>query len=210
LREQDIVAAALDLAAQHGFDGLTMRALADELDVTPMAIYYHVANKEALLELVTDVILAGVEVPGTDAGDWMTRLRVLHLESSRVVDAYPGLGAMMLNVGLTAQVRRLMNANVEILLEAGFDARSALLAHNVLHAYTVGRATIESRERGKLRPGGRPSSADHSGLQRVHDRIAATTALEYRTFGFDAILQGLRHMLESAQGSVDTGRREAG
>jgi TetR/AcrR family transcriptional regulator, tetracycline repressor protein len=210
LSEQDIVAAALKLAAKHGFGGLTMRALADELDVTPMAIYYHVANKEALLELLTDVILAGIEVPRPDAGDWTTRLWLLHLESSRVIDAYPGLNAMMLDLGLTAQVRRLMDANIEILLEAGFDARSALLAYNVLHAYTVGRGIIETRVRGKPRPSGRTPSGDYPALQRVHDHVGAITAVEYRAFGFDAILQGLRHMLQSLHGDVDTGSRAIG
>jgi TetR/AcrR family tetracycline transcriptional repressor len=201
LTEQDIVAAALVLARQVGFGGLTMRALADELDVTPMAIYYHVANKDALLELVTDVILAGIQVPASDVGDWATRLRLLHRESNRVLSAYPGLEAMMLDLGLTGQVRRLMDANIQILLDAGFDARTALLAYNVLHAYTVGRTTIESRVRLQPRPTGQITSAEHAALRGVHDHVAAITAAEYRAFGFDAILQGLRQMLQVTNGS---------
>jgi hypothetical protein len=43
----------------------------------------------------------------------------------------------------------------------------------------------------------------------VHEHVAAITAVEYRAFGFDAILQGLRHMLEAPyealHGDVDTG-----
>ena len=60
--------AALRLAGRVGFDALSMRGLAEELDVTPMAIYYHVGNKKALLALVTDSILGGIDIPEPTRG----------------------------------------------------------------------------------------------------------------------------------------------
>jgi TetR/AcrR family tetracycline transcriptional repressor len=194
LNEREIVTAALRLAGRIGFDRLSMRGLADELEVTPMAIYYHVDNKKALLALVTDSILADIRVPEPDAGDWPTRLRLLNEETSRVLGPYPGIDAMMIDLGLTEQGRRLMDANVQILLDAGFDERGALLAYNVLHSYGVGRVTIESRLRGRRRPAG----ADLSGLpalRRIAGAVEGLHALDYRTFGYAAIVRGLQDLL---------------
>ena len=48
--------AAVALADDGGFDSLSMRNLADELDSAPMALYRHVANKEDLLDGMVDVV----------------------------------------------------------------------------------------------------------------------------------------------------------
>ena len=44
LSQERIIEAALHVAKRMGFDRLTMRALADELGVTPMAAYYYVKS----------------------------------------------------------------------------------------------------------------------------------------------------------------------
>src|SRR5690348_3935164 len=72
LSEDDVVAAALRLTRRVGLAGMSMRALADELGVTTMAAYYHVPNKEALLDLVANAVLNGVQIPAD--GDWTDRL----------------------------------------------------------------------------------------------------------------------------------------
>ena len=59
-----VVRTSLAIADAEGLDGLTMRRLASELDVTPMAIYHHVKNKEQLLDLVVDESLK--ELPAVD------------------------------------------------------------------------------------------------------------------------------------------------
>jgi AcrR family transcriptional regulator len=205
LNEQEIVSAALRLAGRVGFDKLTMRALADELDVTPMATYYHVGNKKALLRLVTDSILSGIRIPDADAGDWTTRLLLLHEETSRVLSPYPGIDAMMIDLGLTEQGRRLMDANIQILLDAGFDQRGALLAYNVLHSYGVGRVTIESRLRGRPRPAVTDVS-DRPALQRIKGAVPGLHAADYRSFGYEAIVRGLHELLDEqrARAAGDT------
>lgn len=55
-----VVAAATNLARSVGVEKLSMRRLATELDVTPMALYRHLPNKEALLDLVVDESLRSV------------------------------------------------------------------------------------------------------------------------------------------------------
>jgi TetR/AcrR family tetracycline transcriptional repressor len=202
LNEREIVTAALRLAGRVGFDTLSMRGLAEELEVTPMAIYYHVGNKKALLALVTDSILGGIVVPEADAGDWPTRLLLLHEETSRVLRPYPGIDAVMIDLGLTAQGRRLMDANIQILLDAGFDERGALLAYNVLHSYGVGRVTIESRLRRRPRPAAQDVS-DRPALQRIRSAVDGLHAADYRDFGYDTIVRGLQDLLATQRRGSD-------
>jgi len=199
LSEREIIGAALRLAGCLGFNGVTMRGVAQELNVTPMAIYYHVQNKQALLQLVTDAILDDIQIPPPEAGTWMQRLRLLHQETTRVLSPYPGIDAMMIDIGLTEQGRRLMDANIQILLDAGFDERTALLAYNVLHSYGIGRISIESRLRGKRRtPSGAPR-AEFPALRRIHSEVPHLRAADYRSFGYEAILLGINELLEQTR-----------
>src|SRR3954465_7858333 len=75
---------------------LTMRALATELRVTPMALYHHVPNKDALLQLVADAVIGEIDVPPPDVGPWDVRLAALAHELRARVSAFPGVGAYLL------------------------------------------------------------------------------------------------------------------
>ena len=65
LSRERTVEAALAIVAAQGLDGLTMRSLADRLQVKAASLYWHVRDRRDLLELLADSILAGV--PGVDA-----------------------------------------------------------------------------------------------------------------------------------------------
>ncbi len=81
LTKQRILAAAVALADDGGLDALTMRALADALGVEAMSLYYHVANKEALLDGVAEVVVEEILEnnadlpPATGPGDWKQAMR---------------------------------------------------------------------------------------------------------------------------------------
>jgi len=60
IQKRDILEAALDILDHKGVAGLSMRSLAASLDVTPMALYHHVADRSALLRDISDWVYAGV------------------------------------------------------------------------------------------------------------------------------------------------------
>jgi len=70
LSRAGLVSAALSLVQQEGLDALTMRALADRLGVKAASLYWHVRDRQELLELLADAILAGVR--GPRPGQWRT------------------------------------------------------------------------------------------------------------------------------------------
>jgi len=139
----EIVSAALRVGMSKGFASLTMRALAEELGVSPMAAYHHVPNKDALVELVIDAVFEKVEIPPRAFGDWVERLRELQSRSEMALKAWPGLDVLVFDRGPTLQGWRLMDGYFQILLDAGFSRHNAVLAFSVMHAYGMGRAVLE-------------------------------------------------------------------
>ena len=65
---------ALDLLNETGLDGLTLRAIAKELDVKAPALYWHFKDKQALLdEMATEMVRgAAADLAGTPDADWQT------------------------------------------------------------------------------------------------------------------------------------------
>lgn len=69
LDREKIAVAALAVADERGIDGFTMRAVADMLGVTPMALYHHVADKAALATLLVEAAINAQPLPAS-TGDW--------------------------------------------------------------------------------------------------------------------------------------------
>ena len=75
LTREKVVAAAVTVIERDGLDSFSLRRLADELDVETMSLYNHVPNKEALLDGVAELLLAGIEFSANEAGSWQDRVR---------------------------------------------------------------------------------------------------------------------------------------
>jgi AcrR family transcriptional regulator len=74
LSRAEIVAAAMEIADRDGAEAVSMRRIALLLHAGPMSLYWHVASKEHLLELMQDALFAEITVP-EPTGDWRADLR---------------------------------------------------------------------------------------------------------------------------------------
>jgi TetR/AcrR family tetracycline transcriptional repressor len=74
LSVERIVDAACRIVERDGLGGLSMRKLGAELEVDPMAVYHHVADKRELLALVTARTIGGM-APPDPAAPWDIRVR---------------------------------------------------------------------------------------------------------------------------------------
>jgi AcrR family transcriptional regulator len=83
LTAERVLAGAVALADEIGIDQLTIRRLADALEVKPMSIYHHVPNKEAIIDGMVDLVFAEIENPDADL-DWSSAIR-RRCSSARVV-----------------------------------------------------------------------------------------------------------------------------
>ena len=62
LTRQRIVTAALEIVDREGLAALSMRRLGSELGVDPMAAYYHIPNKDALLDAIVEAVMAEIDL----------------------------------------------------------------------------------------------------------------------------------------------------
>ena len=70
----EIAAAAVKIADEEGFDALSMRRLALELDAGTMTLYHYVRTKDELLAIVNDSVMGELIVPdGELPTDWRGR-----------------------------------------------------------------------------------------------------------------------------------------
>jgi AcrR family transcriptional regulator len=142
LSRNRIVEAALAVVEREGWDALSMRRLAQELDVWPMAVYRYFQDKEALIEGLADAAAERVELP-TGRGSWRTRMRSL-LTSARAALRRPS-GAP--GAAARASGERLSDAGLELLAEAGLSGREAARAWRALFGYAVGFPDLDGAAR---------------------------------------------------------------
>ena len=69
-----VLAAGVALADEAGLDGFSMRGLAQQLGVVPMALYKHIANKEVLLDGMVDIVFDEIELPSGEL-EWRSVMR---------------------------------------------------------------------------------------------------------------------------------------
>jgi TetR/AcrR family tetracycline transcriptional repressor len=204
LDQQTVVEAACRLVERVGAKAMTMRMLADELGVSAMAAYRHVPSKDALLVLVADSVMSRVAIPPPSAGTWEERLTLVERaafgELARVADLWDfvSVDAMYPN-----RVR-LVEGVVAILLDAGFDAKTAALAHETIFGYVLGQLRVHGllTEPDAGAPG-RSHAKENPGLRlgsfTIDGHRQAITVEEYFDFGLRAVLRGLQDVLDGMQ-----------
>lgn len=145
---QDAVRTALRLLDEEGLDKLSLRRIAAELKVQAPALYWHFENKRALLDYVTDLIIAPALpdlAAAPDPGRWPQWLDNAALALRRELLAHPD-GA---RVALGADLRRatalgaVFERTIVVLSDAGFDLPSASRATGSFIAFVLGRIVEE-------------------------------------------------------------------
>jgi AcrR family transcriptional regulator len=133
-----VLLAAVGVADARGLEALTMRNLAEALGVEAMSLYYHVANKNAILDGVVDVVMSEIEqavrradVPSPE-GDWKSAMRARILAAREVLLRHPWAPNVFdARSSTNPAVLRYFNAVVGLFRRGGF---SYDLAHHALHA----------------------------------------------------------------------------
>ena len=136
LSRDRVLRAAVALADEGGIEALTMRRLAEKLGAAPMSLYYHVANQEALLDGIADLMLREIieatEKIGASSGEWRTILRQRVLAAREILLLHPWAPALIQSrTDATPSSIRYFDSLIGLLLAAGF---SVDLTHHALHA----------------------------------------------------------------------------
>jgi len=205
---------ALAMADAEGIEALTIRRLATDLGVTPMALYWHFEDKERLLDGVAELVLSQVRLPPDDeARPWDERLRDVLDRLLAVLAAHPSLTDVVKTRILQSEPGLELTERVLALLRgAGFPAEQA--AQQAIYAllFLVGLVTGEpgamygqededvrdARLRGKWASlqALSPKRYPHV-LEAALPLTSCDSSEEWRAGGLDLLLHGLREIQRS-------------
>jgi TetR/AcrR family tetracycline transcriptional repressor len=142
LTRQAIVARALEIGSAEGLDAVSLRRLASEFRVTPMALYRHVRDKQDLINAMTEEVLEGIDVTvGFEPSmSWTDRVRRAMVNYKEQMDAHPL--ALPLSIAYNGEnpvaFWRMLEGLLAILLDAGFARRQAIVLIRVISNLLAG------------------------------------------------------------------------
>jgi AcrR family transcriptional regulator len=140
LSRERVLQTALKLADQGGLESLSMRKLGQDLGVEAMALYYHFASKDEVLDGIVDLVFSEVDLPSPDV-DWKAAMRRRAISLRDVLARHRWAIGMMesrRNPG-PANLRH-HDAVIGNLRAAGFDMEMVAHAYSLLDGYIYGFA----------------------------------------------------------------------
>jgi AcrR family transcriptional regulator len=165
LDRQAIVDAALELADDVGLEAVSLRNIAELLGVTPMALYRHVENKEALLDAMADELYAEI-VPKRHAAGWWHALAGIARATRSLLLAHPWAVPLFSRPPAGPHGVALALALESNLRAAGFSKPEAAELHGQLSNLVFALVAPELRGR-------RNRAAFERGLELLHAGLEA-------------------------------------
>jgi AcrR family transcriptional regulator len=138
-----VLETAVTLADRHGIESLSMRKLADELGVAAMSLYYHVPNKEELVDGMVDIVFAEIDLPPGGV-DWRAAMRGRAVSTREVLNRHRwAVGLMESRRTPGPASMRVHDTVLGYLREGGFSVEATVQAYSLLDAYIYGFALQE-------------------------------------------------------------------
>jgi AcrR family transcriptional regulator len=204
LTERAIAEAALAVLDAEGIEALTMRHLAAELSTSAMALYNHFPDKEAVLEAVTQLILAEIEAPPAGVS-WQETARRIMRSARAAALRHPCAAPLIARFPpRTLDALAFVEAGFRSFLAAGFDSRSTAQAYRTLVAYSLGTQEIEQSDYFAAHPAASTpaGSLDQPSagrllptVEEVGPELANSDPEREFEYGLDVVLAGLEALL---------------
>jgi AcrR family transcriptional regulator len=185
LTREEIVDAAIAIADAEGPDAISMRKIAQVLRAGTMSLYWHVANKEHLLDLMLDALFTEVDVPDP-SGDWQADLqayarstRAVLLRHRWVIDFIGG------RPGMGPNTLRSIDRSIALLDQLPLDLATKLTILQSVTTYVTGAAVRELQELRAQRQHEQPGASPED----LQAEARAWQARLERAGGFDHFIQ---------------------
>lgn len=194
------MATARELIEANGVQALTMRRLAAELGATPMAVYHHVRDKDALLLLLLDEVATGAdrpELPADPRDRLITAARAMH----DILASVPWITEVLTADDLLAPAALWYpEVIVDAAMAAEMTVEQAVSVYRSVWYYTAGEILIRAAAR-RRRDDDRPTVREQifaeldpdefPRLAAVADRWGDLTAEDTYEQGLRALVDGL-------------------
>jgi len=204
-----IVESALRLMETKGIEAFSLRGLAGELGVGPMALYTYFRNKDELYDAVRNHLL-GEDPAEPGDGAWPDQVRAVCRGLRHQMLRHPCLVQLLASRPLSGhETARMAEGLLTVLRSAGFDAEGAARTHTSLFTYVLGSTSWELRmaaerqdpesRRGLLATMESLSPADYPTVVELASELSRTTGGDEQfDYGLDLLIAGLEQRLTAA------------
>lgn len=212
LTRDQVVDAAVRLLERDGYAGLSMRRVAQDLGVGTMSLYWHVADREELLDLVFDRVV-GAQVLDEVPDDWRTALAQIARAALRLYDGNPWLLDVVPRPTMGVVVLRHIEQSIAATASMGLSFDERMTAVSVLDDYVLGH--VLSRH---IWPStGVPPALSEAAQQRLaagdfplYAAIAADPSAHESYEASQGFERGLAVILDGIEVAVTSGKMETG
>jgi AcrR family transcriptional regulator len=168
--KQQILDEALALADERGLGAISMRAVAQRMGLTSMALYPYVGTKNDLLDGMVGRLLAQLLPAGAMAGDWRDRLCGVAHAARALARVHPGAyPLLMVRPSVTPDAVRVVDVLYQALLDAGVPEPAVPRLERMLSTFVLAFVTSEVNGRFAAGRRGRQVTADPL---PAHQRLA--------------------------------------
>lgn len=217
LSRDGVVDRAVAIADAEGLDAVTVRRIAQEFGVTPMALYWHVQNKDGLLAAMGDRLYAGIDLTDDPTAPWSERLRALMESLVAAMRRHPALLPFAYErIMQNEDGRRATEYALALLREGGFTVRDS--ANIAVQALRTAVGLVQD-EPGTARGVPDPDRDEHLRVKRAalsllppaefpnvleaaDDLLACADQAEYDDFGVELFVAGVLALSHRATAGV--------
>lgn len=205
LSREKVLAEALILVDEEGLDTLSMRRLADRLGVKAMSLYNHVANKEAVIDGLVELVVAEMGSPDQTL-PWRQAMELRADNARKVLLAHPWATLPLVSrVNAGAVMLHYVDDTLGCLLKAGFSLSEADYAWNAMDSYIYGftlqelNFPFEAEEYAEVAKSyvAMIPPEEYPNLNALTHEVIAKRHLGIQdfSFGFKMVLDGLEKLL---------------
>jgi AcrR family transcriptional regulator len=170
ISREAIVAAAIQLLDKNGLAALSMRRLAEELGTGAASLYWHVANKDGLLDLVMDEVIGEGKVPDPDPEHWQEQVKQIARDQRAASLRHPWLVRVSIGrIPMGPNALRYTERILAILRAAGLPQQLAVQGYLLLIATVNGFTIDETGVDDSAHPADSPAPRDPERLQQNAD-----------------------------------------
>ncbi len=157
-KREEILDAAVDIADERGLAAVSMRAVAQAVGVTPMALYPHVKDKAGLLDAMLGRVLGrlyeAAPVMASQGADWRRRLRGFADTARELATGHPwAVNLLFSRAAATPDAAATVDLLYDALLDAGVPPSQVPRLERLISTYVLG--WIASESGGRFGPGDR-------------------------------------------------------
>ena len=146
LSRRTVIETALAIGDNEGPEAISLRRIARDLGVTPMALYRYVDSKEGLLSGMVERAFEEFELPVESGEDWREEIRIVARSFRRLLVTHPAVVALFSTLPadrISQNGVRIVDFVLGVLRRAGFPPREAALLESECERFILGLVVIE-------------------------------------------------------------------